>query len=80
MCGCGGVADLCGTPGYLAPEVLRVSMYDNADGYGRPVDMLVSLHTHMYMYMYIYLYIHIVCHAVVIALYLLCQLSCKTHL
>ena len=31
--------DLCGTPGYLAPEVLKVSMYDNAEGYGKAVDM-----------------------------------------
>ena len=33
------LTDLCGTPGYLAPEVLKVSMYDNAPGYGKPVDM-----------------------------------------
>ena len=33
------VVDLCGTPGYLAPEVLKVSMYENAVGYGKPVDM-----------------------------------------
>lgn len=31
--------DLFGTPGYLAPDVLKVSMYDDAVGYGRPVDM-----------------------------------------
>lgn len=31
--------DLCGTPGYLAPEVLKVSMYDDAPGYGKAVDM-----------------------------------------
>ena len=31
--------DLCGTPGYLAPEVLKVSMYDDVHGYGRAVDM-----------------------------------------
>jgi len=34
--------ELCGTPGYLAPEALKVSMYDDADGYGRPVDMWAS--------------------------------------
>ena len=32
-------ADLCGTPGYLAPELLRANMYEKAPGYGRPVDM-----------------------------------------
>ena len=31
--------ELCGTPGYLAPEILAVSMYDNVPGYGRPADM-----------------------------------------
>ncbi|KFD51180.1 hypothetical protein M514_07944 [Trichuris suis] len=31
--------DLCGTPGYLAPEVLRTSMYDDVSGYGLEVDM-----------------------------------------
>ncbi|KAI3380626.1 hypothetical protein SNEBB_001642 [Seison nebaliae] len=31
--------DLCGTPGYLAPEVLSCSMNTNSKGYGRPVDM-----------------------------------------
>ena len=31
--------DLCGTPGYLAPEVLRASMYENEPGYGMEVDM-----------------------------------------
>ena len=36
------VTDLCGTPGYLAPEVLKVSMYDDAPGYGKPVDMYVN--------------------------------------
>jgi len=34
--------ELCGTPGYLAPEALKVSMYDDAEGYGRPVDMWAS--------------------------------------
>lgn len=32
-------ADLCGTPGYLAPEVLKCNMFENADGYGFEVDM-----------------------------------------
>ena len=32
-------SDLCGTPGYLAPEVLAVSMYDDAPGYTKEVDM-----------------------------------------
>ncbi|CAG2168053.1 unnamed protein product [Oppiella nova] len=31
--------DLCGTPGYLAPELLRASMYENSDGYGKEVDL-----------------------------------------
>lgn len=32
-------ADLCGTPGYLAPETLKCNMFDNAPGYGKEVDM-----------------------------------------
>lgn len=31
--------DLCGTPGYLAPELLRSSMYDDAEGYSKEVDV-----------------------------------------
>ncbi|RZF32238.1 hypothetical protein LSTR_LSTR011510 [Laodelphax striatellus] len=31
--------ELCGTPGYLAPEVLKASMYDNTPGYSCEVDM-----------------------------------------
>lgn len=31
--------DLCGTPGYMAPELLKASMYENADGYRKEVDM-----------------------------------------
>ncbi|XP_076231015.1 phosphorylase kinase gamma isoform X2 [Calliopsis andreniformis] len=31
--------DLCGTPGYLAPEVLKCNMFENADGYGQEVDI-----------------------------------------
>ncbi|KAL3858220.1 hypothetical protein ACJMK2_012818 [Sinanodonta woodiana] len=33
------LSELCGTPGYLAPEVLSVSMYENVPGYGREVDI-----------------------------------------
>ena len=33
------LTDLCGTPGYLAPEVLRVSRYDGQRPYGKPVDL-----------------------------------------
>lgn len=31
--------DLCGTPGYLAPETLRCSMIEGASGYSYEVDM-----------------------------------------
>ncbi|XP_008487758.1 phosphorylase b kinase gamma catalytic chain, skeletal muscle/heart isoform isoform X2 [Diaphorina citri] len=31
--------DLCGTPGYLAPEVLRANMFEDATGYGQAVDV-----------------------------------------
>ncbi|XP_054280800.1 phosphorylase b kinase gamma catalytic chain, skeletal muscle/heart isoform isoform X1 [Macrosteles quadrilineatus] len=31
--------DLCGTPGYLAPEVLKANMFESTPGYGQPVDM-----------------------------------------
>ncbi|XP_011339425.1 phosphorylase b kinase gamma catalytic chain, skeletal muscle/heart isoform isoform X2 [Ooceraea biroi] len=31
--------DLCGTPGYLAPEVLKCNMFENAEGYGFEVDI-----------------------------------------
>lgn len=33
------LTDLCGTPGYLAPELLRASWYENAEGYGKEVDL-----------------------------------------
>lgn len=33
--------DLCGTPGYLAPEVLKCNMFDSDEGYGLRVDMYV---------------------------------------
>ncbi|XP_059617471.1 phosphorylase b kinase gamma catalytic chain, liver/testis isoform isoform X2 [Phlebotomus argentipes] len=31
--------DLCGTPGYLAPETLKCSMFEDAAGYSREVDV-----------------------------------------
>ncbi|XP_011696557.1 PREDICTED: phosphorylase b kinase gamma catalytic chain, skeletal muscle/heart isoform isoform X2 [Wasmannia auropunctata] len=31
--------DLCGTPGYLAPEVLKCNMFENTEGYGFEVDI-----------------------------------------
>lgn len=31
--------DLCGTPGYLAPETLKTNMYDDAPGYSFEVDI-----------------------------------------
>lgn len=31
--------DLCGTPGYLAPETLKCNMFDDAPGYAKEVDM-----------------------------------------
>jgi serine/threonine protein kinase len=34
------LTDLCGTPGYLAPEALACSMYEFEPGYGKEVDML----------------------------------------
>ncbi|CAK1541398.1 unnamed protein product [Leptosia nina] len=34
--------ELCGTPGYLAPETLKANMFENAPGYGKEVDMLVG--------------------------------------
>uniref|UniRef100_A0A158P9G9 General transcription and DNA repair factor IIH helicase subunit XPD n=1 Tax=Angiostrongylus cantonensis TaxID=6313 RepID=A0A158P9G9_ANGCA len=30
--------ELCGTPGYLSPEMLRCQMYEDAPGYSHPVD------------------------------------------
>lgn len=35
--------ELCGTPNYLAPEVLKAGMYEDAEGYSYPVDMFVLL-------------------------------------
>ncbi|KPI96008.1 Phosphorylase b kinase gamma catalytic chain, testis/liver isoform [Papilio xuthus] len=34
--------ELCGTPGYLAPETLKANMFEDAPGYGKEVDMYVS--------------------------------------
>ncbi|XP_065364347.1 phosphorylase b kinase gamma catalytic chain, skeletal muscle/heart isoform isoform X1 [Calliphora vicina] len=31
--------DLCGTPGYLAPETLKCNMFEGSPGYGREVDI-----------------------------------------
>nr|CAD7429451.1 unnamed protein product [Timema monikensis] len=31
--------DLCGTPGYLAPEVLRCNMFEGEEGYGPQIDL-----------------------------------------
>jgi len=33
------LTELCGTPGYLAPETLACSMYEDQNGYGKEVDM-----------------------------------------
>lgn len=32
-------SELCGTPGYLAPEILKCSMDDMHAGYGKEVDL-----------------------------------------
>lgn len=35
----GSFTDLCGTPGYLAPEVLKISMFEGQPPYGMEVDL-----------------------------------------
>lgn len=35
-------AEVCGTPGYLAPEIIQCSMDGGYKGYGTAVDMWVS--------------------------------------
>lgn len=36
-------SELCGTPGYLAPEILKCSMDEMHPGYGKEVDLWVCL-------------------------------------
>lgn len=33
------ILDLCGTPGYLAPETLKCNMMEDAPGYSFEIDM-----------------------------------------
>lgn len=33
------LAELVGTPGYLAPELLKTNMFEGSEGYGKEVDM-----------------------------------------
>ena len=33
------ILDVLGTPAYFAPETLKCVVYDNATGYGKPVDL-----------------------------------------
>lgn len=36
---CVFIAEVCGTPGYLAPEIIECSMDAGHQGYGTAVDM-----------------------------------------
>ncbi len=36
------LVELCGTPGYLAPEILKCSMDETHEGYGKEVDLWVN--------------------------------------
>lgn len=36
---CDATTELMGTPGYLAPEMLKVSVEDDAAGYGKEIDL-----------------------------------------
>ena len=36
---CGALVELMGTPGYLAPEMLKVSVEDDATGYSKEIDL-----------------------------------------
>lgn len=40
------LSELCGTPGYLAPEILKCSMDETHEGYGKEVDLWVN-NTHI---------------------------------
>ena len=33
------ILELVGTPGYLAPELLKTNMFEGADGYSKEVDL-----------------------------------------
>jgi phosphorylase kinase gamma subunit len=39
-------AEVCGTPGYLAPELLKAAMFEDSKGYYHAVDVLVLSYFH----------------------------------